>query len=131
MELPIMGALWSIGCGVGYGAAGVWWLLLLAVVPLGVIVVVDVVNEAKRLLWLCSFDQTTTMRKLRQRIADRPQRFQFHFTSYSGFDRLRLRSAVVVDDIEADERIAIYPGSNRVVEQLRQVGVRECRNKPG
>jgi hypothetical protein len=53
-----------------------------------------------------------------------------HFATYSGFDRTRLRPAVVVEDTLSSHFIALYPGSRSAIEECRKIGVQEY-HKPG
>ena len=101
------------------------WALALIALPFLLVIGIDLLNEVRRLVWLRGFDRVATFRKLRPKMVAHPEEFRFDFVTYSGFDAMRLRPAIVVDHIKADERIVIYPGSWKVVKRLRDLGIAE------
>ena len=129
MEAPAIALLSGITSGIALPFSKVVAAVLFVPFVLWIFcgVLVGIVNEIRRLLWLRWFDNVKTFSRIRAKLEQEPSRFLLHLATYGGFDRERLRPAIVIEDAIEGQFHAIYPGAYSVIEKCQELGIREYR----
>ena len=127
MELPMITLLSGVGGTVVCRFSRPLGLIIFApgLLCLTAVAVTVILNEAKRLVWLRHFDRVSTMWMLSRRLRKDPERYELHYNYYGGFDAVRSRPAVVIEDSTTHSLIAVYPGSYGALEKCRRLGLRD------